>query len=144
MSDQSRLSIFLTRSWSRDWAILLLRLWLGSMMIYHGWGKVFGNIDKFTEGVAKMGFPMPEFFAWSAALSEFGGGLLLIFGLFTRPAAMFVGITMIVAGFVRHLDDPFGKKELSLTYLVLALVILIAGPGKAALDRLLFNRSATK
>lgn len=139
MNNQSGLALFLSRSWSRDYAILLLRVWLGSMMVVHGWGKVFGGVGKLTERVASMGFPLPEFFAWSAALSEFGGGILLILGLFTRPAAFLVFCTMFVAGFIRHLDDPFGKKELALTYLVMAVVVLIAGPGKAALDRVLFG-----
>ena len=139
MNKESRLSIFLSRSWSRDSAVLLLRVWLGAMMIYHGYGKVFERIDGFTEGVAKMGFPMPEFFAWAGALSEFGGGILLILGLFSRPAALFVSSTMFVAAFVRHLDDPFGKKELALTYLVMAIALAITGPGKYSLDRKLFG-----
>ena len=140
MNKESKLALFLSRSWSRDSTILLLRLWLGSMMIYHGWGKVFGNIDGFAAGVANMGFPMPELFAWAAALSEFGGGILLVIGLFTRPAAFFITFTMFIAAFVRHLDDPFGEKELALTYLVIAIAITIAGPGKAALDKVLFAR----
>ena len=138
---QSALQRFLTRTWSRDRAILLLRLWLGAMMIQHGWGKVFGNMDRFTNGVAEMGFPAPELFAWAAALSEFGGGILLLLGLFTRPTAFFVACTMLVAGFIRHFDDPFSKKELALTYLVIAVAIFIAGPGKAALDKVLLKGS---
>ena len=144
MDTQSSFSTFLTRSWSRDGAMLLLRLWLGSMMIMHGWGKVFGGVENLTERVTQMGFPLPEFFAWSAAFSEFAGGILLVLGLFTRPASFFVAATMIVAGFIRHFDDPFAKKELALTYLVMAIVILIAGPGKTSLDRLLFGNSHKK
>lgn len=132
----SRFSAFLNRSYSHDNAVLLLRLWLGAMMIVHGYGKVFGGIERFTQGVAKMGFPAPELFAWAAALSEFAGGILLIIGLFTRPAALLVTATMFVAAFIRHMDDPFGKKELSITYLVLALVLLITGPGKLSVDRM--------
>ncbi len=140
----SRLSVFLTRSYSRDSAVLLLRLWLGGMMILHGYGKVFGGVDKLTERVESMGFPAPELFAWAAALSEFGGGILLIIGLFTRPAAIFVFFTMFTAAFIRHFDDPFGKKELALTYMVLALVLLIAGPGRFGMDRQLFGREEQK
>jgi len=143
MRKESKLATFLSRSWSRDSAILLLRLWLGSMMMYHGWGKVFGNIEGFAKAVDELGFPMPEFFAWAAALSEFGGGILLVFGLFTRPAAFLVAFTMFVAAFVHHLDDPFGKKEMAITYLVIAIALMIAGPGKTALDRILFGRSSS-
>lgn len=144
MNNESRLSSFLSRSWSRDSAILLLRLWLGAMMILHGYGKVFERMDGFAEGVAKLGFPAPELFAWLAALSEFGGGILLIVGLFSRPASIFVFFTMFVAAFIRHFDDPFGKKELALTYLVMAIVLAIAGPGKYSLDKKLFGKKHEK
>lgn len=136
----SRFAVFLTRSWSRDAAVLILRLWLGAMMISHGQGKVFTGTTKLTASVEGMGFPAPEFFAWAAALSEFGGGILLVLGLFTRPAAILVSCTMFVAGFIRHFNDPFGKKELALTFLTVALVVLIAGPGKYSLDRWIFGR----
>lgn len=129
----------LTQSYSRDGAIAFLRIWLGAMMIVHGYSKVFGDNTRFFEGVADMGFPVPELFGWLAAFSEFGGGVLLILGLLTRPAALLVAATMGVAAFVRHFDDPFGNKELPLTYMVIAIALLIAGPGKISLDRRLFR-----
>ena len=132
----------LARPLTVDGGVLILRVWLGAMMISHGVGKVFGTPEKFMEGVAGMGFPMPEVFAWAAALSEFAGGILLVFGLFARPAALLGAITMAVAAFIRHADDPFGKKELALTYLVLHLVVILAGPGRFSLDWLLGRRKA--
>src|SRR3989338_5873123 len=85
-----------------DIGLLWLRVLTGLGMAYHGYGKVFGgSMDKMTEGVAAMGFPAPEFFAWAAALSEFAGGILLVLGLFTRPAALFILITMAVAVFIK-------------------------------------------
>lgn len=140
MNQGSRTATFLSRSYSRDGAVLLLRIWLGAMMIMHGYGKVFERMDGFANGVAEMGFPFPEVFAWAAALSEFAGGLLLIVGLFTRPAGLFVSATMFVAAFIAHFDDPFGKKELALTFLTIALAIVIAGPGRFSIDRRLFGR----
>jgi len=131
----------LTRPLTVDGGLLLLRIWLGSMMISHGVGKVFGTPGKFMESVAGMGFPMPEVFAWAGALSEFAGGILLIGGLLSRPAALLGGITMAVAAFIRHADDPFGKKELALTYLVLHLVVLLAGPGRISMDSYLASRT---
>lgn len=130
----------LTRSFSRDGAIALLRIWLGAMMIVHGAPKIFGTMDRFTAGIAEMGFPLPELFAWAAALSEFAGGILLILGLFTRPAALLFSITMVVAVFIRNFDSEFARKELGLTYLVIAVVLLVAGPGKLSLDRRIFSR----
>src|SRR5688500_9968883 len=73
-----------------DSAMLVMRLWLGATMITHGWPKVFGGMEKFTTGVAEMGFPAPEVFAWAAALSELAGGLLLGLGLATRATSLLV------------------------------------------------------
>lgn len=127
-----------------DGGLLLLRLWLGSMMIYHGYGKVFGDNAKFVSGVADMGFPAPEVFAWLAAWSEFGGGILLALGLATRFSTIMAAITMAVAAFVRHGPDPFGKKELAITYLVLCSVLVLMGAGRFSLDWLISRRSSSR
>ena len=88
---------------------------MGSGIAYHGYGKVFGgDITPLTQGVTAMGFPYPEVFAWAAALSEFLGGICIVLGLFTRPAAFFVFATMSVAAFIAHKADPLQTKELAL------------------------------
>ncbi len=119
----------------RDFGLLVLRLGFGLGIAYHGYGKIFGGrMEKFIGGVAELGFPAPEFFAWAAASSEFAGGLLIAAGLFTRPAAYFVAVTMLVAAFGRHAADPFERKELALAFLFASLAIALTGPGRFALD----------
>jgi len=125
----------------RDTGLLWLRLLAGSGIAYHGYGKVFGgHVERLTEGVAAMGFPMPAFFALAAALSEFAGGLLLIAGLGTRYAAGFIFVTMSVAAFMAHAADPFQKKELALAYWTIAGALVMTGGGRWSLDRKLFCR----
>ena len=133
-------SVPMVKPYSIDYPALLLRLWLGAMGVVHGFPKVFGGMEKFTEGVVKMGLPAPEFFAWAAALSEFAGGILLILGLGTRLSAFLMAATMAVAGFIRHAEDPFKTKELALAYLVLSVVVFLLGPGRFSLDALVFRR----
>ena len=94
-------------------------------------------MEQFTEGVAKMGFPMPDVFAWAGALSEFLGGVLIALGLGTRIAASFVFSTMAVAAFIRHASDPFDVKELALLYGTVAMAIVLIGPGRFSLDHLI-------
>ena len=122
-----------------DVGLLVLRVWFGTLLaLAHGAGKM-ADLGKFTAGVTKLGFPIPELFAVLAALSEFAGGLLLALGLLARPAAFFVLVTMLVAAVFVHWDDPFSKKEFALAYGMAALTVLIAGPGKLSLDHRLFG-----
>lgn len=122
-----------------DAGLLWLRVLTGLAMAYHGSGKVFGDMSQLIAGVGAMGFPAPKLFAWLAALSEFGGGCLLVLGLATRPAALFIAATMGVAAFVAHRNDPFQVKELALAFLTNSIALLLAGPGRWSLDRVILK-----
>ncbi len=127
-----------------DAGLLLLRVFVGlGLALAHGLGKLPPS-ERFLAGVAEMGFPFPVLFGWAAGLAEFGGGLLLAVGLLTRPAALFVGVTMVVAAFIRQAGSPFGERELALLYLAPALLFLLAGGGRYALDAVLRKRFATR
>jgi putative oxidoreductase len=106
------------------------------MAFGHGLGKLPPS-EAFMGGVAELGFPLPHLFAWAAGLSEFVGGLFLAAGLFTRPSAMLVAITMAVAAFGRHALDPFNIKELALLYLLMALIFVARGASKWSVDNII-------
>jgi putative oxidoreductase len=117
-----------------DLSLALLRLYAGlSLAIAHGIGKM-PPAEGFIEHTADLGFPLPEFFAWSASLAEFAGALLLSIGLFTRPAAFFVAATMFVAGFINHANDPYGLAEKAYLYLAIAGLFLVLGSGRFSVD----------
>jgi len=120
--------------------LLAARLFTGlGLALGHGLAKLPPS-GRFVEGVAGMGFPAPELFAWLAALSEFGGGLAIAAGLLVRPAAVLAGVTMAVAAFLRKAGLPFGERELPLAYLALLAMLAATGGGRLALDRLLARR----
>ena len=77
---------------SASFALLVLRLIVGVAFIYHGWGKIQSPFAWMPAGS-----PVPGFFQFLAAISEFGGGIALIIGLLTRVASFGLVITMIVA-----------------------------------------------
>ncbi len=120
----------------RDVGILLLRLGFGLGIATHGYAKLFGGgLPGFADSVSQLGLPgNPELLAKLAAWSEFGGGLLIVAGLLTRGAALMILGTMAVAFFVAHAGDPFGKKELAFTYLVMSLALMLTGAGRFSLD----------
>lgn len=122
--------------------LLWLRVLMGLGIAMHGYGKIFsGRMDGFAAAVESMGFPLPVFFAWSAAISEFFGGILIALGVGTRVFAAFVFITMTVAAFVRHFGDPLRVKELALAYWVMSSALVLTGAGVYSLDHWIFTRS---
>ncbi len=122
------------------WAIT--RFTGGALLAFlHGYGKVFGgNMNRFAEGVARMGFPAPTFFAWAAALSEFLAAILVAIGLGTRPAAAFAGFTMLVAAY-QHRNQGLAEMELALLFLSVMVGALLIGGGRFSLDSFFKLRS---
>lgn len=123
-----------TNAKATDLGLLILRLFTGLALAFaHGLGK-FPPSAGFIRGVAKIGFPAPEVFAWAAAGAELAGGILLAIGLFTRPSAFFIAATMATAGFIRHAPDAFNVKEKAFLFGAIALLFLFAGAGRYSVD----------
>lgn len=126
-------------------ALLVLRLIVGIAFIMHGWGKI-QHPTSWVPPDAPISFsPVLQLLA---AVSEFGGGILLIIGLFTPIAALAIGITMAVAVYMHAVvfKDPFvnmtggGAFELPLVYFAIMLLFLFAGPGKFSADQKFFGK----
>jgi putative oxidoreductase len=89
-------------------------------------------------GEIKFGDPIglgPGISLGLAVLAEFACAILVGIGLFTRWATIPLIITMSVAAFVVHAQDPFGYQEKALLYLLIYISILIFGPGKYSIDQ---------
>lgn len=119
-------------------ALLVLRLALAVIFIYHGADKLFGatGIDGFTAMLQGLGFPAPVFLAWVVGLVEFLGGIAVLLGVFTRYAATLIAIVMAVAFFSVKLGMgglPAGDPDIALFAIAVALAIM--GPGRWALMR---------
>lgn len=128
---------FINKIHNPDLGSLIFRLSIGGIMAFaHGLGKL-PPAEQFITGVESLGFPAPLFFAWAASLSEFLGGILIITGLYTRYAALFLGFTMAVAAFKAHALDPFNVKEMALLYLTCCVLLFLQGAGKFSLDHIL-------
>jgi putative oxidoreductase len=123
-----------------DLMALLMRLVTGGFMLTHGWGKLAklmaGQPYQFADPLG-MGVT-PSLLL--AVFAEVGCAVLIIVGLATRLATIPIMITMLVAAFIIMGTSPFNLKELSLLYFTLLVVILVIGPGRYSLDRLIRRR----
>jgi putative oxidoreductase len=115
--------------------LLLMRLYFGISMASAGYDKV-PVPDWMIEQVIELSFPFPSFFAFLACFSEFAGGILIIFGLLTRPAAIFIAITMGVAAFVHHGATPFLQIHVAQDLFWMAVCLAFTGAGKFSIDGL--------
>jgi putative oxidoreductase len=125
--------------------LLFLRLAVGSMMLLsHGWGKLIHFGEKagvFPDPV----FPDPIGLGSQISLSltifaEVFCSIAIILGLATRLVAIPLIITMSVAVFIIHADDPWQKKEFALLYLVPYLTLVFTGAGRFSLDAVIKKR----
>jgi putative oxidoreductase len=121
-------------------ALLIIRLGFGGLMLYsHGWTKVmnFGDrVDRFADPLG-LG---SELSLVLVIFAEVVCALLIVFGLFTRLAAIPLVIETLVLVFIVHVGDEWGRIELPLLYLAAYSSLLIAGGGWYSLDNILKYR----
>ena len=78
-----------------DFGKFLLRLAVGGLMLFHGLHKLFAGIDGISGMLIAKGFP--GFIAYGVLLGEVVAPCLIILGILTRPAALGLAFTMVVA-----------------------------------------------
>lgn len=118
--------------------ILALRVFIGVMIFQHGLDKLYN--------FQALSFTFPDIFGFGSYTSlmmvifvEFCCSLFLIFGLLVRITVIPMMISMAVAFFDVH-DATFPAGELSFIYLIVLLILYIAGPGRYSLDYLIDMR----
>lgn len=128
----------------REWGITVLRVAAGIVYLAHGAQKLFVFGFAEVEGAfAHLGIPMPAIFGPLVTLLEFFGGIALVAGLLTRWVAMLFAIEMAVAALKVHLANGFFLPqgfEFAFIMFSLSVAIALAGPGAAALERLIFKK----
>ena len=124
--------------------LLFVRLYWGWQFAQTGWGKLH-NLAKVNDFFTSLNIPFPAFNAPFVAGLEFFGGILLILGLFSRPIALLLTVSMSVAFWTAERDafvsifsdsEKFYKAD-AFTFLAAAVLILAFGPGVFSLDALL-------
>jgi uncharacterized membrane protein YphA (DoxX/SURF4 family) len=122
-------------------AIVLLRVWVGVIFVYHGL-SIFnsGNMQSFAKLLETENIPFPILSAWLCKSSEFIGGIFLIAGFLKRPASLFLIIDMAIATFVAGNGELLQNGRTPFILLVCCLIILLSSPDKWSIDSLLFRK----
>jgi len=122
----------------------VLRISAGIVFTAHGAQKLFAwfggyGLEGTGQWMASQGFEPGYLMAMLAGSAEFFGGIALILGLLTRPAALATAFTMLVAMTVHVGNGLFISNngfEYALSLLAMSIALIFLGGGKLSLDNL--------
>lgn len=132
---------------------LFLRVPVGIILTAHGAQKLFGwfggyGLEGTGQWMASIGLEPGFLMALLAGAAEFFGGLALVFGLLTRPAALVSAFTMVVAIFSVHVSNGLfmanNGYEFALSLLAATAALTALGGGRLALDNVIADKLARK
>jgi putative oxidoreductase len=118
-----------------DQGKLLLRVILALMLLFHGVSKLIGGVGFISGMLEKAG--LPGAFGYLVYVGEVIAPLMILFGVYTRLAALVVAINMVVALLLVHTGEFFSVNqtggwalELQGMYLGAALAVALLGAGR--------------
>lgn len=133
------------------YAALILRVPVGLTLAAHGAQKLFGwfggyGLEGTGQWMASIGLEPGYLMALLAGGAEFFGGLALVLGLLTRPAALVTAFAMLIAIFAVHIGNGLFMSndgyEYALTLLAVTLALAVQGGGRFAMDKVLRDHFA--
>jgi putative oxidoreductase len=132
-----------------DIGLLLFRLGLGGMFMWHGYPKITGGIEKWAalgKSMEVFGITFaPAFWGFMSGFAEFVGGFLLTIGFLYRPACLLLVSNMLVAFSTQMLSGAgLAKASQSFEDGFSFFAAFFVGPGKYSLDELLGVNSSRK
>ena len=125
----------------KDVALLIIRIAIGgSLLAFHGIPKFIKGVEnweKIGTAMHHIGITfMTPFWGFLAMLMESIGAALIIVGLFTRPTALLLAFTMLIA-FISHLSNGDGMVTAShaMELMFIFIALAISGAGNYSLDK---------
>ncbi|MFS1704163.1 DoxX family protein [Alteromonas sp. AMM-1] len=133
------------------WSALILRAPVGIVLAAHGAQKLFAwfggyGLEGTGQYMESIGLAPGFLMALLAGSAEFFGGLALVLGLLTRPAALVSAFTMLIAIFTAHISNGLflsnGGYEYALALFAATLSLVFSGAGRWSLDGLVARKFA--
>ncbi len=151
MSQENNMKALLKKATQSNagFGALALRIPVGIIFIAHGAQKLFGAFGGYgLEGTGQwmesIGLAPGFLMALLAGSTEFFGGLLLLLGVLTRPAAIALAGTMVVAILSVHFENGLFMSnngyEFALALLAASISLAFSGSGKVAIDNLISKK----
>lgn len=127
----------------KNFGLLIIRVGLGIMFVYHGFPKLTGGVktwESLGSATAVVGIHLwPMIWGLLAALIEAVGGFLLIIGLAFRPACLLLTVELVIAAlFMLHQQGPDGglmAASHAIEDAIMFAGLLFVGPGKYSVDK---------
>ena len=121
---------------NHDIALLLLRIGVGIVFIFAGWGKLNG-IEGVQQFFGNIGIPLAGIMAWVVALTEFVGGIMVLVGFKARIPNILLAIIMVVAFFTTKLSDfsiTNAGVRVDILMFLITVALAIMGSGGLSVD----------
>jgi putative oxidoreductase len=140
----------ITRS-TAGFSTLALRVPVGIIFMAHGAQKLFGwfggyGLEGTGQWMASIGMEPGVLMAFMAGSAELFGGLLILLGLLTRPAAVVLAFTMVIAIASVHISNGLfmanNGYEFALALLAITVSLAISGSGRVGIDNVIAAKLA--
>ena|ERR1700761_4396157 len=124
----------------KNFGLLIIRVGLGIMFIYHGLPKLMGGPAEWTKLGSATGYigihTWPMFFGLMSAVTETFGGFLLILGLIFRPVCLLLLINLLVAAaMMLGKGEGIDGAAHAIEDAVVFAGLLFVGPGRTSIDK---------
>lgn len=122
-----------------DVGLFILRAGVAVIFIFAGLDKLM-DLNSTAGFLDSLNIPYPLVMAWLLAITEFFGGILVLFGAYTKIPAFLLALVMLVAIYTTKLDGSFADARLDIMLLSAALTLFFTGAGDYSVDYKIRNR----
>lgn len=120
-------------------AILLVRFWLGTIMLKHSGTYLFQDkVPELASFLKSLNWPYPLVLAYASQLTELLAAILILLGV--RIGAWLMTFTLAIAVIFAHSGMIYSEAEMPFNYLLFSVVLSLTGCGKPSLDQFLFKK----